>query len=560
MQAQRQFALPAAPDSCAFVGSCLPQPPVEILPGVTHLTHQFRAPSCISYHLGARENASAGKGAIVHKTKKSLLASVVLGALGSAGAALAADMPVKAPVAAAASVYNWSGFYIGGHAGYGIGMNDYTNSSFFYETKGFLAGGQIGFNQQSGNVVFGIEADASWANIKGDQAFTLGGALVGFAQTATVSTEIDSLVSVAGRFGFAQDHWLIYLKAGVAWAHMSHTFGVSLATLPAPGVVQTSSSSHDTTRAGHLIGFGAEYAIGGNWSAKAEYNLVNFGDFAAWFTGTQTTGGVTTPFTTRILLEQSLHIVKVGVNYRFGTPSLLAQEPPARPSEGFNWTGAYVGAVAGYGIGRKNWVDFPEQFDVSGALAGGTAGANVHVGRFVFGVEGEWMWTGIKGDMTETTDFGGGLTQTTALATRINWLATAAARVGVVTADRWLNYVKVGFALADETHDLRFDQTLVGVGSTSSDFSGGRLHTGFLIGVGTEYAFFSNWSVKAEYNYVQFAQQTAMLTGIQNLNIPPAQVGSIANLQAVNISQHLHLFKVGLNYHFNSLDVVRARY
>ncbi len=246
---------------------------------------------------------------------------------------------------------------------------------------------------------------------------------------------------------------------------------------------------------------------------------MNFGDFAAWFTGTQTTGGVTTPFTTRILLEQSLHIVKVGVNYRFGTPSLLAQEPPARPSEGFNWTGAYVGAVAGYGIGRKNWVDFPEQFDVSGALAGGTVGANVHVGRFVFGVEGEWMWTGIKGDMTETTDFGGGLTQTTALATRINWLATAAARVGVVTADRWLNYVKVGFALADETHDLRFDQTLVGVGSTSSDFSGGRLHTGFLIGVGTEYAFFSNWSVKAEYNYVQFAQQTAMLTGIQNLNI-----------------------------------------
>ncbi len=170
----------------------------------------------------------------MHKTKKSLLASVVLGALGSAGAALAADMPVKAPVAAAASVYNWSGFYIGGHAGYGIGMNDYTNSSFFYETKGFLAGGEIGFNQQSGNVVFGIEADASWANIKGDQAFTLGGALVGFAQTATVSTEIDSLVSVAGRFGFAQDHWLIYLKAGVAWAHMSHTFGVSLATLPAP--------------------------------------------------------------------------------------------------------------------------------------------------------------------------------------------------------------------------------------------------------------------------------------------------------------------------------------
>jgi outer membrane immunogenic protein len=496
----------------------------------------------------------------VHKTKKSLLASMVLGALGSTGAALAADMPVKAPVAAAASVYNWSGFYIGGHAGYGIGMNDYTDSSFFFQTKGFLAGGQIGFNQQSGNVVFGIEADASWANIKGDQTLNIGGPLIGFAQTGRASTEIDSLVSVAGRFGFAQDHWLVYLKAGVAWAHMSHTFGFDLSTFAAPPIVQTIATSHDSTRAGHLIGFGAEYAIGGNWSAKAEYNLVNFGDFAAWFTGTQTAAGVTTPFTSRILLEQSLHIVKVGVNYRFGTPSLLAQEPPARPSEGFNWTGAYVGAVAGYGIGRKDWSDIPEQFDVRGALAGGTAGANVHVGLFVFGVEGEWMWTNIKGGSTETSTAGGGLTQTIALATRVNWLATAAARVGVVTIDRWLNYVKVGFALADETHDLRFDQAVVGVGSTSSDFSGDRLHTGFLIGVGTEYAFFSNWSVKAEYNYMQFAQQTTMLTGIQSLNIPPAQVGSIANFQAVNISQQLHLFKVGLNYHFNSLDVVRARY
>jgi outer membrane immunogenic protein len=183
----------------------------------------------------------------------------------------------------------------------------------------------------------------------------------------------------------------------------------------------------------------------------------------------------------------------------------------------------------------------------------------VHVGRLVFGVEGDWTWTNIKGDSTETTNVGG-LIQTIALSTRVNWLATAAVRVGVVTTDRWLNYVKVGFALADETHNLRIDQAVVGVGSTSSDLSGGRLHTGFLIGVGTEYAFFSNWSVKAEYNYMQFADQTVILTGTQALNIPPAQVGTITNIQAVDIRQQLHLFKVGLNYHFNSLDVVRARY
>ena len=99
----------------------------------------------------------------------------------------------------------------------------------------------------------------------------------------------------------------------------------------------------------------------------------------------------------------------------------------------------------------------------------------------------------------------------------------------------------------------------MGVGTTDFDFRGSRLHTGLLLGVGTEYAFFANWSVKAEYNYIHFVEQSTMLTGTQSIHVPP-QVGSIANLQRVSIGQELHLFKVGLNYHFNGPDVVRARY
>ena len=64
----------------------------------------------------------------------------------------------------------------------GTGMKDWLNSSFDYQVKGFLGGGQIGYNQQVGNVVFGIEADASWGNIKGNQALFVGGPLVGFNQ------------------------------------------------------------------------------------------------------------------------------------------------------------------------------------------------------------------------------------------------------------------------------------------------------------------------------------------------------------------------------------------
>src|SRR5437763_863661 len=91
----------------------------------------------------------------------------VLLALGGTSA-LAADLPVKA-AAAPPAPYNWTGIYAGVHAGYGMGMKDWTNSVFDFDVRGFLGGGQIGVNQQIGNWVMGIEADASWANIKGAQ-------------------------------------------------------------------------------------------------------------------------------------------------------------------------------------------------------------------------------------------------------------------------------------------------------------------------------------------------------------------------------------------------------
>jgi hypothetical protein len=135
-----------------------------------------------------------------------LTTAATLGALLPASS-FAADLPVKArPVVAA--VYNWTGVYIGGHVGYGDGMKDWLNSNFDYQVKGFLGGGQVGFNQQVGNVVFGVEADASWSDIKGSQAITFGGPLVGFTQVATGSTTIDALATLTGRIGLAQDRWL----------------------------------------------------------------------------------------------------------------------------------------------------------------------------------------------------------------------------------------------------------------------------------------------------------------------------------------------------------------
>ena len=103
--------------------------------------------------------------------KKILLAGLGIAAL-AAGPAVAADLPMKAPVrtaAAIAPVGDWTGFYVGGHVGNGWGTKDWSNPEADPSERGAdhvngtMAGGQIGLNWQTGYLVFGIEVQASWA-------------------------------------------------------------------------------------------------------------------------------------------------------------------------------------------------------------------------------------------------------------------------------------------------------------------------------------------------------------------------------------------------------------
>ena len=103
-------------------------------------------------------------------------------------AAQAADLPMepvyKAPVVVAA-VYNWTGFYIGANAGYGWGNQDpfsvLTNrfDAFSVPFSGWMLGGTVGAQIQSGHVVLGVEADLDWSKITGSATVipTIGGAL-----------------------------------------------------------------------------------------------------------------------------------------------------------------------------------------------------------------------------------------------------------------------------------------------------------------------------------------------------------------------------------------------
>jgi outer membrane immunogenic protein len=180
-------------------------------------------------------------------------------------------------------VYNWTGFYAGAHAG--LGWSD--------GSSGFIGGGQVGFNYQINQWVLGVEGDFAGTTIKNSASATVvgpGAVLIGNAEAS-----LDWVSTLAPRVGYAFNNWLVYGKVGGAWAHASGTASTGI------NGVQFASISVDETVSGWMLGIGAEYALWNNWTAKIEYNMIDFGNSG--------------PFA-----DDKFNIIKAGINYRFGAP------------------------------------------------------------------------------------------------------------------------------------------------------------------------------------------------------------------------------------------------
>jgi outer membrane immunogenic protein len=205
-------------------------------------------------------------------------------------------MPVKAPEPVSYG-YNWSGFYIGAHAGAGFGEKCFTfvgASDGCHDTDGWLGGGQVGFNMQSGQFVFGVEFSGSWADISGDHVGPL-------APGGTYSSDLNTLLLFTGRVGMTFDRLLIYVTGGGAWARDEFSYAV-------PAAVSTTKQN----RTGWTVGAGLEYGLSPNWSIAAQYNYVDLGDKDVTF------GGAVGPFPFTDRVEQDIHLATVRLNYRFG--------------------------------------------------------------------------------------------------------------------------------------------------------------------------------------------------------------------------------------------------
>jgi len=241
----------------------------------------------------------------------------VRGTLPSVTPVFAADtsrrLIAKAAPVSLPSAVNWTGVYLGLNGGFTFGASDWTDSvtgtsSDNFSTLGFVFGGTVGANFQAGSWVFGAEADGDWANSSGFGTFTT---------TSTSSlcaggclTKNSWLATVRGRAGYAFDRFLAYGTVGAAFGNIQANFSNNPVTT--------------STKTGWAIGAGVEYALGFNWSAKAEYLFVDLGsgscttDCALQNPGGLGPNPLGPPTIPGVIVQFNESIIRAGLNYKFG--------------------------------------------------------------------------------------------------------------------------------------------------------------------------------------------------------------------------------------------------
>ena len=208
------------------------------------------------------------------------------------------------PIVVDRSYFSWTGFYIGGHLGYGWGSSSTSNlpgigngdgfdgnaDGFAVQPYGWLAGVSVGYNWQYDHFIFGLEADLGYLGADDTQENAGGFAIVEYGGYGTLT----------GRIGYADDRWLFYAKGGLALANIENTAGA----FTGGDIDPSDFTSVDETRAGWTLGVGVEYAFQRDLSMKIEYLYMDFGaDRSSNFDGD------------RFEHENDIHTIKVGLNY-----------------------------------------------------------------------------------------------------------------------------------------------------------------------------------------------------------------------------------------------------
>ena len=457
---------------------------------------------------------------------------ILLGALlaSTAMSAQAADLAVKAPYykAPVVAIYDWTGFYVGANVGLGLGRNrtihdaagPASDNSTYLSPQGAIGGGQIGYNWQTnsflGPLVLGVEADIQGADMRDgypNLPINLG---------AQYSQKLDWFGTVRGRVGLATGPVLTYITAGYAYGNVN-------TTVTEGGV----ASSVGSGRGGWTWGSGVEAALGGNWTGKIEYLWLDLGNRtdALAFAGQS------------LRSEYRENIFRVGLNYRIGGNSNYT------PVAAANWTGFYLGGNVGSGTARNRssmvGSGANELFNLTpdGIIGGVQAGYNWQAGNWVYGLEADIQ--GSTQQDNKTCILGSIAAESAAYDATLPWFGTVRGRLGYSIGST-LFYGTGGLAYGDVK--TRMTGTFLGTTNVNSLT---ETRTGWTVGAGIETPFTflglfgPNWTTTTEYLYVDLGSTSAA-----------ELVGGLPVTTTTEVKEHI--FRTGLNYHFNT--PVTARY
>jgi outer membrane immunogenic protein len=223
----------------------------------------------------------------------------------------------------------------------------------------------------------------------------------------------------------------------------------------------------------------------------------------------------------------------------------------------YDWGGVYVGGVIGGAWGRTDSSDpglgiigtllnvpVVQTTDSSGFIGGVGGAMRYQLGKLVVGTEADITWGGVNG--TSISTFGPlgipAAALTRSIAVNSNWIGTSTNSVGIAH-DRWLIYGKAGVAWSH----ANYTDNWVGGGVPVFTGTGSENRAGWTVGTGVEWAVWDNWSLKAEYDYLDFGTRTVAINGTVLPSVLP--IGASFGLQDTS---HINEFKAGLNWHIPS--------
>lgn len=243
----------------------------------------------------------------------------------------------------------------------------------------------------------------------------------------------------------------------------------------------------------------------------------------------------------------------------------LKAPAPVAPALINTWNGWYVGLNAGYSWGRSlvDYVQGPSDFfgvanpgeslarstklSPQSFIGGGQVGFNYQTGPWVWGVEADIAWrdkTDSKSLVVNT------LGDTLTLTDNQQWVGTVRGRFGLAPTPDWLIYATGGLAYGNFEHTVT--QFCNVACNQTQTFSDSVTRTGWTAGGGFEFAFSRNWSLGAEYLYMDFGKSTLAVAAA---GVPPLPVPGTTTFPATTATFHdtSHVARLKLNYRFGGL-------